>query len=93
MKTLCYAEPEREKEPELDPRAAFPGMAKKDTSITAPHAASEASATFKAGQVDGNTETAKTEGAANAHVEGRKVNKATLRKPGYNIQESGRVVV
>ena len=86
-------EPEREKEPELDPRAAFPGMAKKDTSLTAPHSASESSATFKAGQVDGNTETAKTDGTPNAHVEGRKINKATLRKPAYNIQESGRVVV
>ncbi len=86
-------EPEREKEPELDPRAAFPGMAKKDTNITAPHSAAESSATFKAGQSDGNTETAKPEGTANAHVEGRKVNKATLKKPSYNLQESGRVVV
>ena len=86
-------EPEREKEPELDPRAAFPGMAKKDTSLTAPHGAAEASATFKAGQSNGNTETAKPDGAPNALVEGRKVNKATLKKPGYNLQESGRVVV
>lgn len=85
--------PQPEQEPVLDPRAAFPGMAKKDTSLTAPHSASEASATFKAGQADGNSVSAKTEGEANAHLEGRKVNKSTLVKPGYNLQESGRVVV
>ena len=86
-------EPPREEEPKLDPRAAFPGMSKKDTTLTAPHNAREASDNFKAGQATGNTETAKTEGTANAHVEGRKVNKSTLVKPGYDIQESGKVVV
>ncbi len=86
-------EPPREEEPKLDPRAAFPGMAKKDTTLTAPHNAREASETFKAGQATGNTETTRTEGTANAHVEGRKINKSTLVKPTYDIQESGRVVV
>ena len=47
--------PEPKSEPKLDPRASFPGMAKKDTSLTAPHAASEASDQFKAGQAAGNT--------------------------------------
>jgi len=86
-------EPPREEEPKLDPRATFPGMAKKDTSLTAPHSAREASTQFRAGQATGNTETAKTEGVANAHLEGRKVNKSTLIKPSYDIQESGKVVV
>ena len=86
-------EPPREEEPKLDPRAAFPGMAKKDTTLTAPHNAREASSDFRAGQATGNTATAKTDGVANAHVEGRKVNKSTLQTPAYGLQESGTVVV
>jgi len=86
-------EPPREEEPKLDPRASFPGMAKKDTALTAPHNAREASSEFRAGQASGNSETAKAEGVANAHLEGRKVNKSTLMKPGYDLQESGKVVV
>ena len=57
-------------EPKLDPRASFPGMAKKDDKATAPHSASEASEGFKPGQPDGNTPEGKTEGTANAHVKG-----------------------
>jgi len=87
------SEPVRKEEPKADPRATFPGMAKKDTSHTAPHSAKEASATFKAGQPSGNTASAKADGSANAHVFGRKVNKSTLAKPAYNVQESGKVVV
>ena len=60
-------------EPKLDPRAAFPGMSKKDTSLTAPHSAQEGSATFKAGQPDGNTDKGQTTGAPNAHLKGRNV--------------------
>ena len=86
-------EPPREEEPKLDPRAAFPGMAKKDTTLTAPHNAREASSDFRAGQATGNTEKARTDGVANAHVEGRKVNKSTLVKPGYDVQESGKIVM
>ena len=86
-------EPPREEEPKLDPRAAFPGMAKKDTTLTAPHNAREASSDFRAGQATGNSEKARTEGVANAHVEGRKVNKSTLVKPGYDVQESGKIVM
>ncbi len=86
-------EPEHPEEPKLDPRAAFPGMAKKDTSVTRPHSAQEASDAFKAGQARGNSAEAATEGTPNAHVEGRKVNKSTLFKPAYNMQESGTVVV
>ena len=84
--------PVPEQEPALDPRAAFPGMSKQDNSTTAPHSASEASATFKAGQADGNTKTGKTEGTSNAHVEGRSVI-GSLPKPAYNIQAEGTVVV
>ena len=86
-------EPEHPEEPKLDPRASFPGMAKKDTSATTPHGAEEASEAYKAGQARGNSAEAATEGTPNAHLEGRKVNKSTLRKPSYNLQESGTVVV
>ncbi len=86
-------EPPRQEEPKLDPRAAFPGMAKKDTSVTSPHSAREASSDFRAGQATGNAEGAKTEGVANAHLEGRKVNKSTLIKPSNDFQESGRIVM
>lgn len=86
-------EPVREEEPRLDPRATFPGMATKDTSATTPHSASDPSNSFKPGQPRGNVATGKESGEANAHVEGRKVNKSTLAKPHYDLQESGIVVV
>ena len=79
-------------EPKLDPRAAFPGMAKKDTSLTAPHSASEASEGFKAGHPEGNTDKGVTTGAPNAHLKGRNVI-GTLPRPVYGVQESGTVVV
>lgn len=84
--------PEREEEPKLDPRASFPGMSRKDTSVTAPHSAEKPSDYFKRGQPDGNTNTGKVEGKANAHLEGRSV-QGTLGKPAYTVQESGVVVV
>lgn len=86
-------EPPREEEPQLDPRAAFPGMAKKDTTLTAEHAASEESATYKPGQPKGNVPTGNADGKPNAHLEGRTVDKAGLKKPVYVSQESGKVVV
>ena len=79
-------------EPKLDPRASFPGMAKKDDSATTPHSATEASEGFKAGQPDGNTKEGKSEGSANAHVKGRNV-VGSLPKPSYNTQMEGVVVV
>lgn len=79
-------------EPKLDPRASFPGMAKKDDKATAPHSASEASEGFKPGQPDGNTPEGKTEGTANAHVKGRNV-VGSLPKPSYTTQVEGIVVV
>lgn len=82
----------KQEEPALDPRAAFPGMAKKDTSLTAPHSASEASSTFKAGQSDGNIKEGKTSGSASASVKGRSVI-GSLPKPTYNAQKEGIVVV
>lgn len=89
---VAVTEPKRDEEPVLDPRASFPGMAKKDTTLTAPHSASEASATFKAGQPDGNTDKGQTTGAPNAHLKGRNV-VGTLPRPAYGVQESGKVVV
>ena len=79
-------------EPALDPRAAFPGMAKKDTTLTAPHAADEAADTFQAGQAKGNTESGRTDGKPNAHVQGRST-VGNIPRPAYNVQESGVVVV
>ena len=84
--------PPKKEEPKLDARASFPGMQKKDTSLTAPHSASQGSDTFKAGQATGNTETGKIDGKANVHVEGRNV-LGTLPKPAYNIQKDGVVVI
>ncbi|MBO4635047.1 MAG: TonB family protein [Bacteroidales bacterium] len=79
-------------EPKLDPRASFPGMGKKDSDATAPHSAAEPSEGFKAGQPDGNTKEGKTEGSANAHLQGRNV-VGSLPKPVYNAQAEGIVVV
>ena len=81
-----------QEEPALDPRAAFPGMARKDTSLTAPHASDEASDAFKAGQSRGNTDAGRTDGKPNAHVQGRNT-VGNLPRPVYNVQESGTVVV
>ena len=83
--------PEPDK-PELDPRASFPGMAKKDTAITTPHSASEAGEGFKAGQALGNTDNGRTDGKPNAHVKGRNT-VGNIPRPVYNVQESGIVVV
>ena len=76
----------------LDPRASFPGMSRKDTSLTAPHGAREASEGFKAGQPGGTTDMGKTDGTPNAHLEGRGT-KGSLPRPRYNVQQSGIVVV
>ncbi len=84
--------PTPEQETKLDPRASFPGMAKKDTSTTAPHSAEEASDKFKAGQSDGNTRVGKTDGTPNAHLKGRNT-VGSLPRPAYNVQQSGVVVV
>lgn len=82
-------EPEQ---PALDPRAAFPGMARKDTTLTAAHAAADSSALFKAGQAVGNTASGRTDGKPNAHVQGRST-VGNIPRPVYNVQESGIVVV
>ena len=79
-------------EPALDPRAAFPGMARKDTSVTAPHDAAEASDSFKPGQAQGNTISGRADGKPNAHVQGRST-VGNIPRPVYNVQESGIVVV
>lgn len=82
-------EPEQ---PALDPRASFPGMARKDTTLTAPHGASEASENFRAGQARGNTDNGRADGKPNAHVKGRNT-VGNIPRPVYNVQESGIVVV
>jgi TonB family C-terminal domain len=82
-------EPEK---PAFDPRAAFPGMARKDTTLTAPHGANESTDDFKAGQAAGNTDSGRTDGKPNAHVQGRNT-VGNIPRPVYNVQESGIVVV
>ena len=84
--------PPRKEEPQLDPRASFPGMSQKDDKATAPHSGSEASEGFKPGQPDGNTKEGRTEGNANAQLKGRNV-VGTISKPVYNAQLEGTVVV
>ncbi len=83
---------ETPEKPELDPRASFPGMAKKDTTLTAAHAAEKSSAGYKAGQSDGNTGKGRTDGKPNAHLRGRNT-VGNIPRPAYNVQESGIVVV
>lgn len=82
----------KQEEPKLDPRASFPGMSTQDNTSTTPHSASEASEGFKAGQPDGNAQTGKTEGSANAHLQGRTV-QGMLHEPSYSSQNEGIVVV
>ena len=84
--------PSVEQEEALDPRASFPGMSRKDTSLTSPHSAREVSEVFKEGQPQGNTSRGKTEGEANARLKGRNTVGA-LARPGYNVQKDGIVVV
>ena len=79
-------------EPEIDRKALFPGMGKKDNNATTPHSAAEAKDSFKAGQPDGNTKEGKAEGKANAHVKGRNV-MGTIPTPAYTTQTEGIVVV
>ena len=67
-------------------------MSRKDTASTAPHAASEPGAAFKAGQPQGNTDHGRTDGKPNAHVEGRST-VGNIPRPVYNVQESGDVIV
>lgn len=84
--------PTTPEESKLDPRASFPGMSKKDTTLTAPHSASESSDKFKAGQPQGNTDKGQTSGKPNAHLQGRNVI-GNLPSPAYAVQQSGTVVV
>lgn len=83
---------EHKEEPKLDPRASFPGMAKKDTTLTSDHSAQKSSSTYKAGQSDGNTSKGNTDGRPNAHLKGRKV-EGNLPRPEYTEQDQGWVVV
>jgi len=80
-------------EPALDPRAAFPGLAKKDTTLTAAHSASESSPEWKSGQPKGNTTNGRSDGKPNAHLQGRKVVDGNIPLPKYTEQDQGIVVV
>ena len=78
--------------PKLDPRAAFPGMSRNQSSASTPHVASEATPRFAEGQSDGNSRTASEDGKSNAHLQGRRVD-GYLAEPKYLKQESGIVIV
>ncbi|MBO4605874.1 MAG: hypothetical protein J5667_04985 [Bacteroidales bacterium] len=84
--------PVEPEQPKIDPRAAFPGMGKKDSKSGTAHAAQDSSNRFKAGQPDGNSSENITEGRSNAHLLGRKVD-GDLIAPNYKRQDSGVVVV
>lgn len=84
--------PVEPEQPKIDPRAAFPGMGKKDSNAGTAHAARDSSARFKAGQADGNSASNVTEGRSNAHLLGRSVD-GDLIAPNYKRQDSGVVVV
>ena len=79
-------------ETEINKNALFPGMSKKDTTVTTPHSSLDPKAEFKAGQPEGNTDKGKTEGSVNAHLKGRNTI-GGLAKPSYAVQKSGTVVV
>lgn len=85
-------DPPAKEEPKLDPRASFPGMAKRDTSLTAAHSASQKTERYTEGQPSGNTLTGRTDGRPNAQVKGRNT-VGQIARPVYNVQESGIVVV
>lgn len=84
--------PVPEPEVELDKRASFPGMSKKDTTATAPISSDDPRNEFKAGAANGNTERGKTEGSVNAHVKGRNT-VGTIPRPAGGTNISGVVVM
>ena len=84
--------PETKPEQKLDPRASFPGMARKDTTLTAPHSAEKATDQFKSGRADGNLVAGKDVGTPSAHLKGRTVVLGPA-KPDYSAQLEGIVVV
>ena len=84
--------PVEPEQPKIDPRAAFPGMGKKDSKSGTAHAAQDSANRFKAGQPDGNSDKTVTDGEPNADLFGRKV-VGGLEKPDYNLQQEAVVVV
>lgn len=84
-------EPPREKP--IDNRALFHAADNKtDKDTLAAQTASKVSESLKAGHPQGNTNTGKTDGTPNAHLQGRTVLGA-LPRPSYSVQEEGIVVV
>ena len=84
--------PVEPEQPKIDPRAAFPGMGKKDSKAGTAHAAQDSSNIFKAGQADGNSANYIADGKPNAQLAGREV-VGSLEKPDYNLQQEAQVVV
>lgn len=85
-------EPERKKE--INKRALFfSAKNKTDKDTLAPQTSSEPSDRLSEGHASGNTRTETANMEVNAHLEGRTVINASLKKPGYTVQEEGIVVV
>lgn len=85
-------EPERKKE--IDKRALFfSAKNRTDIDTLAPQTSSEPSDRLSEGHASGNTRTETANVEANAHLKGRTVDRASLKVPGYNVQERGIVVV
>lgn len=76
---------------EINKNALFPGMSRKDSSLS-PHGAADPRAEFKAGHPKGNTSAGKTDGEPNARLKGRNA-LGTLPRPAYGVQDEGIVVV
>ena len=84
-------EPSREKE--IDRRALFHAADNNsDKDTLAAQTAREVTDALKAGHASGTTESGKTTGTPNAHLEGRSV-VGVLPRPKTNIQQEGTVVV
>ena len=85
-------EPERKKE--INKRALFSSAQNRtDKDTLAPQTSSEPSDRLSEGHASGNTRTETANVEANAHLKGRTVDKAGLKRPGYTVQEEGIVVV
>ncbi len=85
--------PQPPRKKEIDRRALFHAADNKtDKDTLAAQTAAKVSDALKAGHSQGNTRTGNTEGEPNAHLAGRQV-LGSLPKPGYTVQQAGKVVV
>jgi TonB family C-terminal domain len=84
--------PEQPRPKEINKRALFTSANNNKKDTLAPQTADKVSDALAAGHAQGNTRTGATDGAPSAKLAGRTV-MGSLPLPGYEVQESGRVVV